>query len=75
MCLEHRRCFDSEMYITPAVLTQTSSNGPTISGNVLIIDITVVIKQNTKSCTYVWLYGSGLFNFGSYVSHPAIQLN
>ena len=26
------------------------------------------IKQNTKSCTYVGLYGSGLFNFGSYVN-------
>ena len=24
------------------------------------------IKQNTKRCTYVGLYGSGLFNFGSY---------
>ena len=24
--------------------------------------------QNTKSCTYVGLYGSGLFNFGSYVN-------
>ena len=30
------------------------------------------IKQNTKSCTYVGLYGSGLFNFGSYVSFPTL---
>ena len=26
------------------------------------------IKQNTKSCTYVGLYGSGLFNFGSHIT-------
>ena len=30
------------------------------------------IKQNTKSCTYVGLYGSGLFSFGSYVSFPTL---
>ena len=30
------------------------------------------IKQNTKSCTYVGLYGSGLFNSGSYVSFPTL---
>ena len=30
------------------------------------------IKQNTESCTYVGLYGSGLFNFGSYVSLLAL---
>ena len=30
------------------------------------------IKQNIKSCTYVGLYGSSLFNFGSYVSLPTL---
>ena len=30
------------------------------------------IKQNTKSCTYVGLYGSGLFNFRSYVNLPTL---
>ena len=30
------------------------------------------IKQNTKSCTYVGLCGSGLFNFRSYVNLPTL---
>ena len=30
------------------------------------------IKLNTKSCTHVGLYGSGLFNFGSYVNFPTL---
>ena len=30
------------------------------------------IKQHTMSCTYVGLYGSGLFSFGSYVSLPTL---
>ena len=30
------------------------------------------IKQNTKSCTYIGLYGSGLFNFRSYVNLPTL---
>ena len=30
------------------------------------------IKQNTKSCTYVGLYGTGLLNFGSYVNLPTL---
>ena len=32
----------------------------------------ITIKQYTKSYTYVGLYGSGLFNFGFYVSLPAL---
>ena len=31
-----------------------------------------MIKQNTKSCIHVGLYGSGLFNFGSYVHLPTL---
>ena len=30
------------------------------------------IKQNTKHCTYVGLYGSGLFNFRSYINLPTL---
>ena len=36
------------------------------------ISTDTTIKQNTKSCTYVGLYGSGLFTFGSYVSFPTL---
>ena len=32
------------------------------------------IKRNTKSCTYVGLYGSGLFNFGSHLTFFACFL-
>ena len=35
---------------------------------------TCTIKQNTKSCTYVVLYRSGLFYFGSYVNLPTLIL-
>ena len=42
-------------------IKQTTSISPYISTY-------TAIKQNTKSCTYVGLYGSSLFNFGSYVS-------
>ena len=40
--------------------------------NVPYISIYTPIKQNTKSCTYVGLYGSGLFNFGYYVNLPTL---
>ena len=30
------------------------------------------LSLTPKSCTYVGLYGSGLFNFGSYVSFPTL---
>ena len=33
-----------------------------------MISTNTTIKQNTKSCTYVGLYGSGLFNFGSHLT-------
>ena len=30
------------------------------------------IKQKTKCCTYIGLYGSGLFNFGCYINLPTL---
>ena len=44
--------------------------GPKIKRTTFIKPYTstyTAIKQNTKSCIYVRLYGSGLFNFGSCV--------
>ena len=51
------------------VLTQKVNVGPKIKQTTsiqLYISTYTAIKQKTKTCTYVGLYGSGLFNFESY---------